>query len=224
MSMVRHIPVRWESDYWSRPYMFPNSMLSSSSGFPPHPPPSYPAMPLSPVWTSSGLNEPTFPLENPSRRWNFQEDSNQMSNINQEMRRMSNEMNRMMQNMRGNLPVPYTVDDWRLSENFRMDNPIREEHDGSRKFYLQFDVRQFKPEEINVKTNGNQLTVQAKHQEDGSGKQVHREYCRQYVIPREVNPEHLISKLSTEGMLTIEAPLPALQGPRDKLIPIEHKK
>lgn len=133
-------------------------------------------------------------------------------------------MNRMMQNMRRQCPVPSTVDDWRLTENFRMDNPIREDHDGARKFHLQFDVRQFKPEEIAVKTNGNQLTVQAKHEEKDSGKNVLREYCRQYVIPREVNPEHLISKLSSEGMLTIEAPLPALHGPRDKLIAIEHRK
>ncbi|KAK3087321.1 hypothetical protein FSP39_004660 [Pinctada imbricata] len=92
-----------------------------------------------------------------------------------------------------------------------MENPIRHEFDGSRKFNLQFDVQQFRPEEISVKTSGNQLTVHARHEEaDSSGKKSYREYYRQYVLPKDVNPEFLNSKLTRNGTLQIEAPLPPL--------------
>jgi hypothetical protein len=46
-----------------------------------------------------------------------------------------------------------------------MDNPITEDHNGSRKFYLEYDMSQFKPEEITVKTSGRELIVFAKHEE-----------------------------------------------------------
>ncbi|WAR30768.1 HSPB2-like protein [Mya arenaria] len=112
------------------------------------------------------------------------------------MRRMNDEMGRMMDNMKTMTPVT-NVDDWRLSENFRMENPIHTFADGSRKFQLQFDMRQFKPEEIQVRTAGNQLTVSAKHDEKDPNKSMFREYNRSYVLPKDVHPERLSSKLNT---------------------------
>lgn len=141
----------------------------------------------------------------------------------QEFKRMTEEMNKMFKNMQTLQPVG-NVDDWRLSENFRIDNPVIQDRSGQRKFHLEFDVRQFKPEEIEVKTFGDQLTVHAKHEDKEQGKSAYREYQRQFTLPKEVNPEVLSSKLSTEGVLLIEAPLPALEGPRDKMIPIQHRK
>jgi HSP20 family molecular chaperone IbpA len=137
---------------------------------------------------------------------------------------MNDEMGKMMENMQQrSAPAPVqNVDDWRLTENFRMENPIQQFGDGSRKFHLQFDMRQFKPEEIQVRTSGNSLTVSAKHDEKDPNKSVFREYNRSYVLPKDIHPERLTSKLSTGGILTIEAPLPALEGPREKLIPIKH--
>lgn len=136
---------------------------------------------------------------------------------------MSEEMNKMFKNMQTLQPVG-NVEDSRLSENFRMDNPVVQDRSGSRKFHLEFDVRQFKPEEIEVKTFGNQLTIHAKHEDKENGKSSFREYQKQFTLPKEVSLELLSSKLSTQGVLTIEAPLPALEGPRDKLIPIQHRK
>lgn len=149
----------------------------------------------------------------------------QQMDFEREMRRMNNEMSKMMENMQRSTPGPaplQNVDDWRLTENFRMENPIQSFADGSRKFHLQFDMRQFKPEEIQVRTAGNTLTVSAKHDEKDPNKSVFREYNRSYVLPKDVAPDRLSSKLSTGGVLTIEAPLPALEGPKEKLIPIKH--
>lgn len=196
----RDIPIRYETDLW-RPVRwepsFPAYRYSS-----PSPPPEF----------SSSL------VHYPSRE-------RQLGTFDNEMRRMNEEMERMMKNMQQLAPVQApasSVDDWRLTENFRLENPIITERDGSRKFKLQFDVRQFKPEEISVRTAGNTLSVHAKHEEKDQGKSAFREYNRQYTLPKDVHSEQLTSKLSTEGVLSIEAPLPAIEGRGEKLIPIKH--
>ncbi|KAL4218683.1 small heat shock protein (HSP20) [Mactra antiquata] len=209
-SSSRLIPTRYETDLWrtsprwEMTPMAPLAPLSSTppfpTSFPPPPPPDF----------SSSL------VHYPSRE-------RQQADFEREMRRMNDEMTKMMDNMKRNAPAPLdSVDDWRLTENFRMENPVQNFADGSRKFHLQFDMRQFKPEEIQVRTAGNTLTVSAKHDEKDPNKSVFREYNRSYVLPKDVSPERLTSKLSTGGVLTIEAPLPALEGPREKLIPIKH--
>ncbi|KAL3870545.1 hypothetical protein ACJMK2_038598 [Sinanodonta woodiana] len=195
MSMIpRTIPIYKEADLWRRSSEFSPSFSSSYS---------------SPFRSSSLVHYPG------RDRQNYMLDS--------EMRRMHDEMNKMLQNTQkfGN---PGTVDDWKLTENFGLEKPIITERDGSRKFRLEFDMRQFKPDEISVRTVGNQLSVHAKHEEKDGGKVSSSEFKRQYVIPREVDPERLISKLSASGVLSIEARLPALDAPRDRLIFIDHRK
>ena len=144
-----------------------------------------------------------------------------MADFDREMKRMNNEMSKMFNNMQKYTP-PATVDDWRLTENFRLENPVQSFADGTRKFQLQFDLRQFKPEEIQVRTSGNTLTVSAKHDEKDPNKSVFREYNRSYQLPKDIVVERMTSKLSTDGTLSIEAPLPVIEGPREKLIPIKH--
>lgn len=197
----RIVPTRVDSDPWRRWELgFPRSQTPP---FPTH------VQPIPPPEFSSSLMQ--YPMSRDRHSADFE----------REMRRMNDEMSKMVANMQKSAPVS-NVDDWRLTENFRMENPIHTYGDGTRKFQLQFDVRQFKPEEIQVRTAGNQLTVHAKHDEKDPNKAVFREYNRSYILPKDVNPERLSSKLNVDGVLTIEAPLPALEGPREKLIPIKH--
>lgn len=65
------------------------------------------------------------------------------------------------------------------------------------------------------------VKVHAKHEEKTDSKSVYREYNREFLLPKGTNPEAIKSSLSKDGVLTVEAPLPALGGP-DKLIPISH--
>lgn len=48
---------------------------------------------------------------------------------------------------------------------------------------------------------------------------MYREYNREFLLPKGVNPERIKSSLSKDGVLTVEAPLPAI-GSGEKLIPI----
>lgn len=220
---IRHIPVHWETSYLS-----PSSWNYTAS--PGHS--SYSSYSSSYGGNTGGYTRPTttyapvtppfptdpFPLDARERRIHF--DDRSSTQFNNEVQKMNRELARMSDNMSRNVPVA-TVDDWRLTENFRNDNPIVQDVDGFRRFRLKFDVRQFRPEEIHIKTSGNQLSIHAKHEDkDPSGKSTFREYSRQYILPREVSPEMLSSKLAHDGTLTVEAPLPALEGPRDKTIPI----
>nr|CAD7406935.1 unnamed protein product [Timema cristinae] len=60
--------------------------------------------------------------------------------------------------------------------------------------------------------------VHAKHEEKSESKSVYREYNREFMLPKGTNPESIKSSLSKDGVLTVEAPLPAIEG--EKLIPI----
>lgn len=64
--------------------------------------------------------------------------------------------------------------------------------------------------------------VHAKHEEKTESKSVYREYNREFLLPKGTNPESIKSSLSKDGVLTVEAPLPAI-GSGEKLIPIAHQ-
>jgi len=90
-----------------------------------------------------------------------------------------------------------------------LDSPlIQKSEEGQKELKLRFDVSQYQPEEIMVKTVDNKLLVHAKHEEKGEGKAVYREYNREFLLPAGTDPEVIKSSLSKDGILTVEAPLP----------------
>lgn len=103
-----------------------------------------------------------------------------------------------------------------------INSPLIQEDGDGKSLKLRFDVSQYQPEEIVVKTVDNKLLVHAKHEEKTDTKSVYREYNREFLLPKNTNPESIRSSLSKDGVLTVEAPLPALAGP-EKLIPIDKK-
>lgn len=86
---------------------------------------------------------------------------------------------------------------------------VEQVEDGDNKVLkLRFDVSQYAPEEIVVKTVDNKLLVHAKHEEKSDTKSVYREYNREFLLPKGCNPEMIKSSLSKDGVLTVDAPLP----------------
>lgn len=117
----------------------------------------------------------------------------------------------------GSALVPPTSSDWLTG----LHSPLIQEDGEEKKLKLRFDVSQYTPEEIVVKTVDSKLLVHAKHEEKTDTKSVYREYNREFLLPKGTNPEMIRSSLSKDGVLTIEAPLPALAS-GEKLIPIAH--
>ncbi|XP_014667009.1 PREDICTED: heat shock protein beta-6-like [Priapulus caudatus] len=108
------------------------------------------------------------------------------------------------------------------------DNPssplLSKADDGGKELKLRFDVSEYAPEELEVKTVDQRLLVHAKHEENEPGRQVYREFKKEFFLPKDVDPEALRSSLSTDGILTVEAPLLAIAaGPREHAVAIEHK-
>ncbi|KAG6796599.1 alpha-crystallin B chain isoform X1 [Apis laboriosa] len=103
-----------------------------------------------------------------------------------------------------------------------LNSPLIQDEGDSKCLKLRFDVSQYTPEEIVVKTVDNKLLVHAKHEEKTESKSVYREYNREFLLPKGTNPESIKSSLSKDGVLTVEAPLPAI-GTGEKLIPIAHQ-
>lgn len=87
--------------------------------------------------------------------------------------------------------------------NGKMDNQII----GKDGFQVCMDVEEFAPNEISVKTVNNDIVVKAKHEErqDNHG-YVSRQFTRRYTLPEGYNIKDVVSKLSSDGILTIQAP------------------
>lgn len=74
------------------------------------------------------------------------------------------------------------------------------------KFSLNFDVKCYKPEEVQVTLSGSTVHVHARHEEPTQNGHIFREINRQHVIPEDVNIAAMKTNISCDGVLTIEAP------------------
>jgi len=102
-----------------------------------------------------------------------------------------------------------------------MQSPLIQNDGDGKRLKLRFDVSQYKPDEILVKTIDSKLLVHAKHEEKTGSSSVYREYNREFLLPKGTDPEAIKSTLSKDGILTVEAPLPCLpEG--EKKIPIAY--
>merc|ERR1711976_223302 len=75
-------------------------------------------------------------------------------------------------------------------------------------FVVEFNVAEYKPEELHIKTEGDTLIVSAKQESKTStGKSyVSKQFEQRFSLPSGVNPEKISSKLGVDGMLRISAP------------------
>lgn len=93
-----------------------------------------------------------------------------------------------------------------------------------KKFSVLLDVSNFAPEEIKVKVVGNELSVSAKHESETEGHFSSRQFNRNFVLPRDVNMNSVMSRLTEEGKLLVEAERKALPPPQERFISIEKDK
>lgn len=87
---------------------------------------------------------------------------------------------------------------------------------------MNLDVQQFKPEELTVKTVDDFVVVEGNHEErkDEHGF-ISRQFARRYKLPDEVDPQTVVSQLSSDGVLTITAPKKALPAStNERIVPI----
>ncbi|XP_043279356.1 protein lethal(2)essential for life-like [Venturia canescens] len=83
------------------------------------------------------------------------------------------------------------------------------------KFLVSLDVQQFSPEEVSVKVVDRNVIIEGKHEEkqDEHG-WISRQFVRKYLVPEQCDIDQLKSSLSSDGVLSIEAP--RKHDPKDK--------
>ncbi|GFN98625.1 alpha-crystallin b chain [Plakobranchus ocellatus] len=74
--------------------------------------------------------------------------------------------------------------------------------------FVRFNMKDYSPEEVNVKMDSSKIMVSARHEEKSEGSSVSREYSREVNIPRDVDPLALQCTLNPDGYLVVHAPLP----------------
>lgn len=118
------------------------------------------------------------------------------------------------------------VSPWRLSLRpwFERSIPVQTTKDGKRMYKIELDLQDFEPEHIRVSVMDREVTIKAKRETETDGCKQLREYSYQYTLPAEVNPAEIRSLFNDNGILSIEAPLPEIEKPPVKEIPVEHSK
>ncbi|XP_064604397.1 uncharacterized protein LOC135469747 [Liolophura sinensis] len=97
------------------------------------------------------------------------------------------------------------------------------EEPGNRLFEIHVDMKKFNPDSIEVKLNGNALTISGKQEDkdEATGKVVSsRAVYRRFYIPDHVNCDLLTSSLDSHGQMTISAPYKTEEDLAEKVIPI----
>lgn len=93
-------------------------------------------------------------------------------------------------------------------------------------FEVSLDVSGYKPEELVVNLNNDQLTLTGKHEEKSSDgtRYVSRQFMRKYQLPQGVEAEKMKSSLAADGRtLRVEAPRSLSDQLHDTRIPITHE-
>ena len=84
-------------------------------------------------------------------------------------------------------------------------NLPKEEETNDDKFRAKLDFSGFKPEEIKIRLRENELNIIGKQISEHDGCYLSRDYSRRIALPNDVILSTVTSRLSKEGLLTIEA-------------------
>ena len=83
---------------------------------------------------------------------------------------------------------------------------IEEDDHGNKKYKMTFEIGDFKPAEIQVKTEGRQLIVKGDREYKAGSAVESKQFNREITLPDFVEPTSVVSFLS-DGVLTVEAPV-----------------
>ncbi|XP_036346612.1 heat shock protein 23-like [Rhagoletis pomonella] len=103
---------------------------------------------------------------------------------------------------------------------FERDLPIASV--GKDGFQASMGVQLFKPNELSVKVVDNHIVVEGKHEEraDDHG-YISRHFMRRYTLPKGFDAEQVVSSLSSDGLLTVSVPKPAVEKSNERVIQIQ---
>ncbi|KAM4635234.1 heat shock protein beta-1-like [Polymixia lowei] len=102
---------------------------------------------------------------------------------------------------------PPAVSSQRLQR--QLSGGVSEIRTGEGSWKINLDVNHFSPEELTITTKEGYLEISGNHEErqDKHGS-VSRCFTRKYKLPQDMDLQHISSSLSSDGVLSVEAPIP----------------
>ncbi|GFQ93379.1 hypothetical protein TNCT_282161 [Trichonephila clavata] len=92
------------------------------------------------------------------------------------------------------------------------------------KFQVKLDASNYEPGEISVKVINDRLAVSAKHETKDDDVYEYHEMVRSFELPEGVDPETVVSHLTSNGQLSIEAPLKPQKAVQERVVPVQITK
>ncbi|KHJ89282.1 Hsp20/alpha crystallin family protein [Oesophagostomum dentatum] len=135
--------------------------------------------------------------------------------------RMPYMMNRMMtEYLRGGDQAMYPY--WREADHsiLHVANETQQLVDDDKKFAVNLDVSQFRPEELKVHLDGRELTVEGTQEQKSENSFIQRSFVRKWTLPETVDLDAVRTELSDKGHLCVEAPKTTEASPNRRNIPI----
>lgn len=91
-------------------------------------------------------------------------------------------------------------------------------------FKVSFDVSKFKPEEITIRSEDGELVVEGRQEVKSDEGYSTRHFVRAYSLPRNIDRDSFKSRLSKDGILSIEAKKLQQAEAKDNYIKIEKEE
>ncbi len=91
-------------------------------------------------------------------------------------------------------------------------------------FKVSFDVSKFKPEEITIRSEDGELVVEGKQEVKSDEGYSTRHFVRAFSLPRDIDRDSFKSRLSKDGILSIEAQKLQQDEAKDNYIKIEKEE
>jgi len=90
-------------------------------------------------------------------------------------------------------------------------------------FSYKVDASGFKPEELTVNVEGDEITVRGHHTESANGETVERSFFRRVRIPDGIHQDTIKSAINEKGHLSVEGKKVPAEQPNTRSIPIEYR-
>ncbi|KAF0993048.1 hypothetical protein HZS_7248 [Henneguya salminicola] len=98
-----------------------------------------------------------------------------------------------------------------------------------KEYIMNIDLNGFKPEEVSVKQNGDEIIVEAKQEiknvgNDQSQSKLFRRFIRRFNLPHHINKEEIKAKYTSDGRLVLSSLYTQLPKPQEKdIVRFDHR-
>jgi len=155
--------------------------------------------------------------------WGLVDVSRQMEDMSNAFARMERDMAAAFRDVGFGRFTPSSFSPSTPSTNGQLPTAIEGESTKGGKYTVKMDLgKDFNPENVKVSLKDRVLTIEAKHEyksEDGKSR-MYQEFFRSFTLPQNVKVEEVKSLFTPEGELLVEAPLPQVEAPKPKEIPV----